>query len=122
MIGAVQSQRKLHDTDTLGNNFLSDFKRLLYPPDTSSTLLSRRLTILQLDPPRPSKLPLGSSCLFTAPTKLGKRSNYMPSPCAFCTLTIFCIEDAGFILCPQCRAISPAHDISSNTVMGSQKS
>jgi hypothetical protein len=32
---------------------------------------------------------------------------YMPSECMCCTLTVFCIQDASFILCPACRVVSP---------------
>jgi hypothetical protein len=31
----------------------------------------------------------------------------MPSECICCTLTLFCIQDAAFVLCPACRVISP---------------
>jgi len=32
---------------------------------------------------------------------------YMPSKCSCCCTTIFCIQDANFILCPECRVVSP---------------
>jgi hypothetical protein len=32
---------------------------------------------------------------------------YMPGECMCCTLTIFCIQDADFVLCPECRVVSP---------------
>jgi len=32
---------------------------------------------------------------------------YMPAVCLDCDVTVFCIEDAEFILCPHCRVISP---------------
>ena len=35
---------------------------------------------------------------------------YMPCACACCSLTLFCIQDACFVLCPDCRVISPMLD------------
>jgi hypothetical protein len=32
---------------------------------------------------------------------------YMPCECCCCVLTIFCIQDADFVLCPECRVVSP---------------
>ena len=32
---------------------------------------------------------------------------YMPCACVCCSLTLFCIQDACFVLCPECRVISP---------------
>lgn len=32
---------------------------------------------------------------------------YMPTECSCCRLTIFCIQDADFVLCPECRVVSP---------------
>jgi hypothetical protein len=32
---------------------------------------------------------------------------YMPYECSCCCRTIFCIQDANFILCPECRVVSP---------------
>jgi hypothetical protein len=32
---------------------------------------------------------------------------YMPTECFCCSLTIFCIQDAEYILCPDCRVVSP---------------
>ena len=32
---------------------------------------------------------------------------YMPCECMCCRLTIFCIQDAQFVLCPDCRVVSP---------------
>jgi hypothetical protein len=33
---------------------------------------------------------------------------YMPCECSCCNNTIFCIQDADFVLCPDCRVVSPA--------------
>jgi len=35
---------------------------------------------------------------------------YMPCECCCCVLTIFCIQDADFVLCPECRVVSPMAD------------
>jgi hypothetical protein len=32
---------------------------------------------------------------------------YMPCECICCSVTIFCIQDADYILCPACRVIGP---------------
>jgi hypothetical protein len=32
---------------------------------------------------------------------------YMPCECMCCSLTIFCIQDAACVLCPECRVVSP---------------
>jgi len=32
---------------------------------------------------------------------------YMPCACCCCDLTLFCIQDADFVLCPGCRIVSP---------------
>lgn len=32
---------------------------------------------------------------------------YMPCECSCCSLTIFCIQDADYVLCPECRVVSP---------------
>ena len=32
---------------------------------------------------------------------------YMPSQCVVCAWTIFGIQDADFVLCPNCRVVSP---------------
>ena len=32
---------------------------------------------------------------------------YIPSTCFACSDTIFCIQDARFVLCPMCRVVSP---------------
>ena len=32
---------------------------------------------------------------------------YAPTSCVSCDSTIFCIEDANYILCPNCRVVSP---------------
>jgi hypothetical protein len=35
---------------------------------------------------------------------------YMPCECLDCKSTIFCIQDAEFVLCPECRVVSPMED------------
>ena len=32
---------------------------------------------------------------------------YMPTQCLPCGLTVFCIQDADFVICPDCRVVSP---------------
>ena len=34
---------------------------------------------------------------------------FMPASCSCCNETIFCIQDAGFVLCPFCKVVSPMH-------------
>jgi hypothetical protein len=36
---------------------------------------------------------------------------YMPCTCVCCNLTLFCIQDANFVLCPECRVVSPMDDM-----------
>jgi len=36
-----------------------------------------------------------------------ERDFYMPAVCLDCNKSIFCIEDAEFVLCPICRVVSP---------------
>jgi hypothetical protein len=36
---------------------------------------------------------------------------YMPCECIACNITLFCIQDASFVLCPKCRTISPIEDM-----------
>lgn len=40
-----------------------------------------------------------------------RKDFYMPATCSCCEDTIFCIQDAGYVLCPNCRVISPMEDI-----------
>jgi len=37
---------------------------------------------------------------------------YMPCECVCCLDTIFCIQDADFVLCPNCRVVSPMAGVS----------
>ena len=39
-----------------------------------------------------------------------KRDFYMPCECSCCSLTIFCFQDANFVLCPDCLVVSPMGD------------
>jgi hypothetical protein len=39
---------------------------------------------------------------------------YMPAECICCESTIFCIQNADYILCPDCRVVSRMKDISSH--------
>jgi hypothetical protein len=43
---------------------------------------------------------------------------YVPVYCSCCTTMIFCIEDADFVLCPDCRVVSPVADTASNGSQG----
>ena len=43
---------------------------------------------------------------------------YMPAECICCESTIFCIQNADYILCPDCRVVSRMEDISSNGMGG----
>ena len=36
--------------------------------------------------------------------------SYMPTYCVMCSLTLFCIQDADYVLCPKCRVVSPMDD------------
>lgn len=36
---------------------------------------------------------------------------YMPCECVCCRQTLFCIQDAVFVLCPDCRVVSPMEGI-----------
>jgi hypothetical protein len=35
---------------------------------------------------------------------------YMPSQCPWCQITVFAIQDCGYVLCPECKAVFPAED------------
>jgi hypothetical protein len=39
---------------------------------------------------------------------------FMPTSCATCCQTIFCIQDAKYVLCPECRVVSPMEDDSTH--------
>jgi hypothetical protein len=43
---------------------------------------------------------------------------YMPAECICCESTIFCIQDADYVLCPDCRVVSCMKDPSSHRVGG----
>ena len=36
---------------------------------------------------------------------------YVPSACVMCDMTIFCIQDAVFVLCPECLVVSPIEGV-----------
>eukprot|EP00977_Amphora_coffeiformis_P015543 scaffold4552_cov161-Amphora_coffeaeformis.AAC.6 len=38
-----------------------------------------------------------------------ERDFFIPSTCITCQAHIFCIQDSRFVLCPQCRVVSPLH-------------
>lgn len=40
-----------------------------------------------------------------------QRDFYLPTQCSFCELILCCIQDASYVLCPQCRVVSPIDDI-----------
>jgi hypothetical protein len=43
---------------------------------------------------------------------------YMPTECLCCQATIFCIQNADFVLCPDCRVVSRMEDSSSQGMGG----
>jgi hypothetical protein len=43
---------------------------------------------------------------------------YMPAECICCESTIFCIQDADYVLCPDCRVVSRMEGISSRGMGG----
>jgi hypothetical protein len=43
---------------------------------------------------------------------------YMPAECICCESTIFCIQNADYILCPDCRVVSRMEDLSSHGMGG----
>lgn len=43
---------------------------------------------------------------------------YMPTECLICSLTIFCIQDAKYVICPVCRVVSPMDSSSCGDTMG----
>jgi hypothetical protein len=43
---------------------------------------------------------------------------YMPAECICCESTIFCIQNADYILCPDCRVVSRMEDPSSHGMGG----
>lgn len=46
--------------------------------------------------------------LGSAETSVAIQSNYLAKTCCICcNLTLFCIRDAGYVLCPDCRVVSP---------------
>jgi hypothetical protein len=36
---------------------------------------------------------------------------YLPCSCVCCDLTLFCIQDASYVLCPQCQVVNPMEKI-----------
>ena len=36
---------------------------------------------------------------------------YIPCSCIFCNLMLFCIQDASYVLCPECYDVSPVEDL-----------
>lgn len=47
-----------------------------------------------------------------------QNDEFMPASCSCCHETIFCIQDAGFVLCPFCRVVSPMHGNSPDAGVG----
>jgi hypothetical protein len=43
---------------------------------------------------------------------------YMPAECSCCESTIFCIQNADFVLCPDCRVVSRMEGVSSRGMGG----
>jgi hypothetical protein len=43
---------------------------------------------------------------------------YMPAECVCCESTIFCIQNADYILCPECRVVSRMEGLSSHGMGG----
>jgi hypothetical protein len=43
---------------------------------------------------------------------------YMPAECVCCESTIFCIQNADYVLCPDCRVVSRMEGISSHGIGG----
>jgi hypothetical protein len=43
---------------------------------------------------------------------------YMPAECICCESTIFCIQDADYVLCPDCRVVSRMEGLSSRGMGG----
>jgi hypothetical protein len=43
---------------------------------------------------------------------------YMPTECICCESTIFCIQNADYVLCPDCRVVSRMNDPSSHIMGG----
>jgi hypothetical protein len=43
---------------------------------------------------------------------------YMPAECVCCESTIFCIQNADFVLCPDCRVVSRMEGVSSRGMGG----
>jgi hypothetical protein len=35
---------------------------------------------------------------------------YMPTQCIACSITVFCIQDADYVVCPECRVVSPMEE------------
>jgi hypothetical protein len=46
-----------------------------------------------------------------------QRDRFGPVKCISYDTTIFCIEDADFVLCPECKVVSPFNDINDNTTV-----
>jgi hypothetical protein len=43
---------------------------------------------------------------------------YMPAECICCESTIFCIQNADYVLCPDCRVVSRMEELSSHGMGG----
>jgi hypothetical protein len=44
---------------------------------------------------------------------------YMPSQCPWCQITVFAIQDCGYVLCPECKAVFPAEEENTTNTGGS---
>lgn len=64
--------------------------------------------------PSPQYIELGNVALKLRGTKETKEAIrvgfYVPCKCSCCSFGLFCIQDAEFVICPECRQISPIKD------------
>jgi hypothetical protein len=98
----------------------------LVASDASSAEESRELSQMPLLPPAPSPPPTieispGVQVRLRGADETWKaieNDYYMPAECICCESTIFCIQDADYVLCPDCRVVSRMEGLSSRGMGG----
>lgn len=95
-----------------------------------SSQYSRDLSRASMPPPSPRQQQASQSMIEISPGvhvrlrgadetwKAIEQDYYMPTECLCCQVTIFCIQNAEFVLCPDCRVVSRMEDSSSQGMGG----
>jgi hypothetical protein len=96
----------------------------------SSSSYRERLSMPELSQIPPPQPPLSQPTIEISPGvhvllrgadetwKAIENDYYMPAECVCCESTIFCIQNADYVLCPDCRVVSRMEGISSHGIGG----